>query len=150
MAWPDAFPLFLAAVAGAELSTGRRRRALRAAAAVVRRPWASPPASPRRRTLVGGGPVDLLNLTQGVLALLHAAVGTAALLARRRANGPAPAWRSRPTGSTALSGSPRPAGLHRLGGREPEGPRAERLCSTTFAAPSPAGPVSACPVRHWD
>lgn len=91
MAWPDAFPLFLAAVAGAELSTGRRRRALRAAAAVVRRPWASPPASPRRRTLVGGGPVDLLNLTRGVLALLHAAVGTAALLARRRANGPAPA-----------------------------------------------------------
>ncbi|MFI1467445.1 hypothetical protein [Streptomyces wuyuanensis] len=91
LAWSDAFPLFLAAVAGAELSTGRRRRALRAAAAVVLLTVGFAAGVPAAAHLVAGGPVDLLNLMLGVLALLYAAVGTAALLARRRANGQAPA-----------------------------------------------------------
>ncbi|MFG2761045.1 hypothetical protein [Streptomyces wuyuanensis] len=90
-AWSDAFPLFLAAVAGAELSTGRRRRALRAAAAAVLLTVGFAAGVPAAAHLVTGGPVDLLNLMLGVLALLYAAVGTAALLARRSASGPAPA-----------------------------------------------------------
>ncbi|MCZ7460356.1 hypothetical protein [Streptomyces sp. WMMC940] len=91
VAWSDAFPLFLAAAAGAELSTGARRRALRTAAAVVLLTVGFAVGVPAAADLVSGAPVDWLDLTLGVLTVLYAVVGTVALLARRRANGSAPA-----------------------------------------------------------
>ncbi|MEI5011165.1 hypothetical protein RB196_31320 [Streptomyces sp. PmtA] len=47
--------------------------------------------SPAAAALVAGAPVDWLDLTLGVLTAFYVVVGTAALLARRRANRSAPA-----------------------------------------------------------
>ncbi|MEU2113118.1 hypothetical protein ACIOWI_00810 [Streptomyces sp. NPDC087659] len=91
VSWSDAFPLFLTAVAGAELSTGPRRRALRTAAAVILLTVGFAVGVPAAADLVAGAPVDWLDLTLGVLTALYVVVGTAALLARRRANRSAPA-----------------------------------------------------------
>ncbi|MGW7369824.1 hypothetical protein ACWGI8_41980 [Streptomyces sp. NPDC054841] len=87
----DAFPLFLAAEAASELTTGPRRRALRAAAGVVLLAAGFAAGIPAATGLIRGGSVDWLGLTLGVLVVLYAVVITTALVARRREQGSSPA-----------------------------------------------------------
>lgn len=87
----DAFPLFLAAAAAGELTTGVRQRVARGAAAVILAAAGLAAGIPAAADLFRGDPVDWLDLTVGVLVVLWALVGGAALVGRLRSRGSAPA-----------------------------------------------------------
>ncbi|MFE3325052.1 hypothetical protein [Streptomyces sp. NPDC059176] len=85
----DAFPLFLAAAAAGELTSGVRQRVLRGAASAVLAAVGLAAGVPAAADLVRGDPVDWLDLTVGVLVVLWALVGGAALVGRLRRRGSA-------------------------------------------------------------